>query len=73
MSDQRSDYELAYGEIHHALQAHGDGPEFAAVCNAVETRLSGQYPDDRHAIVEMIHAWLVQLGAADPETLRGMV
>lgn len=72
-NQQRSDYELAFGEIQHALREHGEAPAFWNVCDAVEDRLIDAYPDHDSAIIEMIASWLVHLGVHPEGELQGLV
>lgn len=73
MNSRRADNELAYGELHHAFQEHGDTPEFQRVCLRVEQRLIAAHPDDEAAIIEMVAAWLVHMGATPDTSLHGKV
>ncbi|MNM82939.1 hypothetical protein D3C81_949820 [compost metagenome] len=73
MSNQKSDYELAYGELQHALKEHGEAREFWNVCDSVEDRLIDAYPEDEVAVIEMIAAWLVHLGVHPEGELQGKV
>ena len=63
MSDQqRADYELAFNEIRHALQQHGESESFWEACDEVEERL-----------IEMVATWLVKLGVHPEGSLQGFV
>lgn len=73
MSNQRSDYELAFGELQHALREHGESADFWNICDSVEDRLIDAYPEDEVAIIEMIAAWLVRLGVHEEGALQGKV
>jgi len=73
MSNQKSDYELAYGELQHALKEHGEAPEFWNICDSVEDRLIDAYPEHEVAVIEMIAAWLVHLGVHLEGELQGKV
>ena len=73
MSNQKSDYELAYSELQHALKEHGEAPEFWNVCDSVEDRLIHAYPEDEVAVIEMIAAWRVHLGVHPEGELQGRV
>lgn len=73
MSNQKSDHELAYGEIKHALGVLGPGKAFHDLCDIVEKRLIQNYPDNEHGIIEMIEAWLVHLGVHPEGELQGKV
>ncbi len=73
MSEQLSDYELAFNEIRHALQEHGESGTFWEACDKVEERLIDQYPEDETAIIEMVATWLVKLGVAPEGSLQGFV
>ncbi len=61
MNSQRADYDLAFNELQHAVSEHGPGPDLDAVLGAIEDRLIGRYPEDEHAIHELIASWLVTL------------
>ena len=73
MSEQLSDYELAFNEISHALLNHGESKTFWSVCDEVEDRLIDAYPEDETAIIEMVATWLVKLGVAPEGSLQGFV
>lgn len=73
MSNQRSDYELAYGELQHALKEHGESEAFWNICDAVEDRLIDAYPADETAVIEMVASWLVHLGVHPDGELQGKV
>jgi len=73
MSEQLSDYELAFNEIRHALLQHGESETFWGICDEVEERLIDQYPEDETAIIEMVATWLVKLGVQPEGSLQGMV
>lgn len=71
-SEQLSTYQLAWNELKHAMQTTGED-EFLATVDRVENRLIAQYPSDGPAIIEMVTAWKVALGAAQPNSLQGFV
>ena len=71
MSSQQADYDLAFNELQHAVSEHGPGPRLDAVLEAIEDRLTGRYPEDEHAIHEMIASWLVTLRVQS--SLQGVV
>lgn len=73
MSEQLSDYELAFNEIRRALQEHGESESFWEACDEVEERLIDQYPEDETAIIELVATWLVKLGVAPEGSLQGFV
>lgn len=73
MSEQLSDYELAFNEIRHALLQHGESESFWKACDQVEERLIDQYPEDGTAIIELVATWLVKLGVAPEGSLQGFV
>ncbi|MEN5208038.1 hypothetical protein ABE493_07930 [Stenotrophomonas terrae] len=74
MNDQqRADYELAFNEIRHALQQHGECEQFWEVCDDVEERLIDQYPEDETAIIELVATWLVKLGVYPEGSLQGFI
>ncbi|WP_313171484.1 hypothetical protein [Stenotrophomonas sp.] len=73
MNQQTSDYELAFNEIRHALQQHGESESFWSSCDEVEERLIDQYPEDETAIIEMVATWLVKLGVKPEGSLQGFV
>ncbi|MGE8280570.1 MAG: hypothetical protein ACN6O2_09055 [Stenotrophomonas sp.] len=71
MSEQLSDYELAFNEIRHALLQHGESEAFWAACDEVEERLIDAYPEDETAIIELVATWLVKLGVSPEGSLQG--
>lgn len=73
VSSQRSDYQLAYGELQHALKEHDEGAEFWNICDSVEDRLIDAYPEDEAGVIEMIASWLVHLGVHPEGELQGKV
>jgi len=73
MIEQNADCELAFNEISHALLSYGESKTFWGICDEVEERLIGQYPEDETAIIEMVATWLVKLGVAPEGSLQGFV
>lgn len=71
MSSQQADYDLAFNELQHTVSEHGPGPRLDAALGAIEERLIDRYPEDEHAIHEMIASWLVTLRVQS--SLQGFV
>lgn len=69
MTEQLKDFDLAFDEISDAWGELRDGEPFTAVVESIEARLTDKYPNDQHAIREMIGAWLVVLGASNQDSL----